>query len=58
MITHWLIPGQRLNVIMLFSTYIKIPDASEGVSTPAEIAIRAETQEESNLVKKTFHHRD
>lgn len=50
MISHWLITGKRLNVVLINATDFQMPEISEAILTLCEIVIAIEDQEELNQI--------
>ncbi|NGX42904.1 MAG: hypothetical protein K940chlam7_01192 [Chlamydiae bacterium] len=46
MISRWLVPGKRLNVLMVYTVDFSMPELSRDVYTLCEVTIRIESQEE------------
>ncbi len=54
MITHWLIPGERLNVSLVYAVDFKLPDLSDQTYCLCEVLIRVEEQEKLETIKANF----
>ncbi|WP_143876350.1 hypothetical protein [Waddlia chondrophila] len=54
MISRWLIPGKRLNVLAMYASDFTIPEFSEQVYTMCEMVIRIENAEEMEAVKRNL----
>lgn len=46
MISGWLLPGRRLNVVLLYSADFRLPDIGDEIFTLCEIMIRVENERE------------
>lgn len=54
MISRWLIPGQRLNVILIYAADFCLPNVSDETYSVCEIIVRLETMQEFLEVRKHF----
>ena len=45
-VSRWLVPGKRLNVVMIYAADFRMPEFSEGTYTICEVMIRIESQTE------------
>lgn len=55
MITRFLLPGQKLDVVLMFATDIHPVKNSALTYTIAEAALRIQSDEEMNLIQKNFY---
>lgn len=46
MVSHWLVPGRRLNVVLVYATDFRMPDVSSDLYTLCEVMISVEDEEE------------
>lgn len=46
MVSRWLVPGKRLNVVMIYAADFRMPEFNEGTYTICEVMIRIESQTE------------
>jgi len=52
MISHWLVPGRRMNVVLVYATDFRMPDVSSDLYTLCEVMISVEDEEElAEIVK-------
>jgi hypothetical protein len=54
MITHWLVPGKRLNVVLVYATDFRIPDISSDHYTLCEVIVAAEDDQELAQIKRNL----
>ncbi len=54
MISYWLTPGQKANVVLLYAVDFKIPMVNNEVYTFCEIVVRVETGQELDLIIDHF----
>lgn len=54
MVSRWLIPGKRLNVVLVYATDFRLPEISDEVYTVCEVMIQVTEQEELELIRKNF----
>lgn len=54
MISRWLIPGKKLNVILVYAADFKIPSLSSECYTLGEAMIRVETQQELEEIQRNL----
>lgn len=54
MISRWLLPGKRLNVLLQFALDFVILDLSNDIYTGAEVRIRVESQNDLELISKNL----
>lgn len=54
MVSRWLIPGKRLNVILVYATDFKVPDLSDEVYTVCEVMISLKDQAEFLEIQRHF----
>ncbi len=50
MISHWIIPGKRLNVVLINAMDFRMPDINDGILTLCEIVIAVEDEAELNQI--------
>jgi hypothetical protein len=50
MIAHWLVPGKRLNVVLIYAIDFQMPEISNEIYTLCEIAIMVEDAEELHQI--------
>lgn len=53
-VTHWLVPGKRLNAISLFAADFKIPLISNEIYTLCEVVIRVEDAEDLLFIQSNL----
>lgn len=54
MISRWLIPGKRLNVLAMYASDFTIPEFSDQIYTMCEVVIRIENTEELEGIKRNL----
>lgn len=54
MISHWLIPGRRLNLSFIYSVDFAIPEYCEETLNLAEVVITVEGEKEKEEIKRNF----
>lgn len=54
LISSWLIPGKRLNVVLIYAADFKMPTYSQGIYTICEVIIQVESNEELLSIKKNL----
>lgn len=54
MLSHWLLPGKRLNVVLVYAADFRMPDIGSEVYTLCEIMIRVEKMQELELMQRNF----
>lgn len=54
MLSHWLLPGKRLNLLLVYAVDFRMPDMGGDVYTLCEVMVRVESQEELELMQKNF----
>lgn len=54
LVSNWLVPGRRLDVISLFAIDFRLPFFGEDVITLCEVIIRTETEEERAAIEHHF----
>ncbi len=50
-ITRWLVPGKRLNIVLLHAVDVRLPHLSSDVFTLSEIIIKAESEKEATTIR-------
>lgn len=56
MISRWLTPGRRLNVVLVYAADFRLTDQNEELYTLCEIMINVADQEELEKINKNFPH--
>lgn len=54
MISRWLTPGQRLNVVLIYASDFRLCDQTDEIYTVCEIIIHVETKEEFEEIKRNY----
>lgn len=54
MISHWLIPGKRLNVILLYAADFQVPAFGKDLYTLCEVIINLESQSDLDIVQQNL----
>lgn len=54
MISRWLIPGKRLNVVLVYATDFRLPDLSEQIYTICEVMIKIDSLSEFEEIQRHF----
>lgn len=54
MMTHWLVPGNRLETVMLYAVDFQIPEFGEEVYTLCELVLRVDDQEALDELKRNL----
>lgn len=54
MISRWLIPGKRLNVVLVYATDFRLPDLSDQIYTICEIIIMVDSAAEFEEIQRHF----
>lgn len=54
MISHWLVPGKRLNVLLVYAADFRFPELSSSVYTICEVMIRVQNQDELDQVRRNL----
>lgn len=50
MVSSWLVPGRRLNVVLIYAADFRMPEISDNIYTLCEIVIRVESKEELDQI--------
>jgi len=50
MVSRWLVPGKRLNVVLIYAADFRLPDIGDDVYTLCEMMVRVETKRELELI--------
>lgn len=54
MISHWLLPGKRLNVVMVYAADFKFPEIGEDLYTLCEVVLHVESKEDLEEIKRNL----
>jgi hypothetical protein len=54
MISRWLIPGRRLNVVLVYATDLRLTDLSDQIYTLCEVMLSVENKEEFEEIQRHF----
>lgn len=54
MISRWLVPGERLNVVMIYAVDFYFPEVSQDVYTLCEIMLRVDDEEKLKKIERAF----
>jgi hypothetical protein len=54
MVSRWLVPGKRLNVLVFYAVDFRIPDISSEIFTLSEVIVRVESEEELRIIKQNL----
>lgn len=54
MLTNWLLPGKRLNLILVYAADFRMPDIGNDIFTLSEMMIRVEKEQELELIQRNF----
>ncbi len=54
MVSSWLVPGKRLDVMLVYAVDFKFPKLGEEVYTLCEVTLRVENQEDLELIQRNF----
>lgn len=54
MISRWLVPGKRLDVLLIHAVDFTIPDVCDDKYTMCEVMVRIQSQEDFNLIKSNL----
>lgn len=54
MISHWLIPGKRLNVLLIYAADFTFPELGSTVYTACEVMIQVQTKEEYEQIQRNL----
>ena len=54
MIAHWLIPGKRLNVVMIYAADFRFPDLGSAIYTVCEVIVRLENREDVKQIQQNL----
>ena len=46
MVSHWLVPGRRLKVVLVYATDFSMPDVTSDLYTLCEVMISVENEQE------------
>jgi hypothetical protein len=54
MISRWLVPGKRLNVVLVYATDLRLTDLSDQIYTLCEVMISVENMSEFEVIQRHF----
>lgn len=54
MISHWLVPGKRLNLLMIYAADFRLPEVGPGIYTICQVMVQVETPEELDQIKRNL----
>lgn len=54
MISRWLIPGKRLNVLLVYATDFQLPDLSDEIYSICEVMIRVDSEVDFKEIQRRF----
>lgn len=54
MVSRWLVPGKRLNVVLIYAADFRMPEFSDEIYTLCEVMIRIETQAEFEEIMRNL----
>lgn len=54
MVSHWLVPGKRLNVLLIYATDFRLPDYGSTIYTLCEVMIQVSNAEELKQIKQNL----
>lgn len=54
LVSQWLVPGKRLDVVLVYAVDFRFPSIDEDVYTLCEVTLRVETEEDRELIQRNF----
>ena len=54
MISRWLVPGKRLNIVMVYAADFKLPEIGDDLYTLCEVILHVESQEDLDEIKRNL----
>lgn len=54
MISHWLIPGKRLNVLVFYAVDFRLPDFGDDIYTLSEVMLHIDSEEELEELRRNL----
>ena len=54
LVSRWMVPGKRLNVVLFFAVDFRMPDVSNETYTIAEVKVRIESAEDLQVIRRNL----
>lgn len=54
LVSQWLVPGKKLNVVLLYTADFQLPELGDEVFTICEVIIKADAAEDRDLIERNF----